>query len=491
MKSLTQIVKSLKPSEVRLIRKLYSTQPNGEEKKRLKLFEIILSGTDTDLKAAKILYNTTPNSAFSHIKARLKTDILSYLTVHDASKKRDINKISQIKMSCKRLVAQGEIVLVRGLYEEAEKLLIKALNMAIEYEFYIEIIRIKTLLRMSIGYRRGIKEYEKYSSNLDYYIQELYNFTKVEEYYAKIMLPNHFNTNKHKEILEFSIKCCEELDNLYNEESSSNFTFHYYQFKVNHFNLLENFNKSLEYAEKLVALVPSKSALNSKTNIAGTHLVLSKAYLNAGHYDKAIESAKISISNFRKGMINNLRAMEALFFGYLRNKDYDMAEEIINDALLHKQIKSNPLLKAKWIYFESNIAYLKNDRDRSFKLLRKNNDLTKDKSGWLIGFKLLEMMLTIEEKDWYWLSFQLNNFNQLLGRHQKANINRAKIIGQIIRSLLTNGGNFDTTIGKSSVRLQLLVEGKGDFYWNPTSYEILRFDKWIKSKARKRSTANS
>ncbi len=489
MKSLTQIVKSLKPSEIRFIKKLYSSQPNGEEKKRLKLFEILLSGVETDEKASKILYNSSPNSAFSHIKARLKNDIFNFLLVQDSSKK-DVSKIYQVELSCRKYVMQGEILLTRGLYSEAEKLLLKALKIAIDYELYLDILRIKTLLRTSIGYRSGIKEFDKHSHNLDYFITEFNNFSKAKEYYFRLLLPTLFKTNTKKEVLALSAKWSEELDGLNHENSSANFTFNYYLFKISHHNLYQEYKSSIEYAKKLIQLVPGTPSLNSSPNISGAHMVAASIYLNLKEYELSIEEAKIAVKKFRKGMINELRAQEVLFFGYLRNKDFEKASEIIEYALKHKQIKSNKLLKARWYYFEANLEYITGNKAQAFKLLRKNNDLLKDKSGWLIGFKLLEMMLTIEDKDWFLLGYQLNNFNQLLGRQQKANVNRAKIIGQLIRSLLSNGGFFNVTIEKSADKLKLLEDGMADFYWDPIGYEVIRFDKWLKSKVKLTSKAS-
>ncbi len=486
MKSLTQIIRCLKPSEVRLIRKLYRVQPNGEDKKRLTLFEIILANKNiTDQEAAEKLYNSKPNSAFSHIKGRLKNDILNFLIIHDASKKTDVSKYYQLELNCRKGIMQAELLLARGLYNEGEKLLLKILRTVIDYELFAEIIQIKSLLRITLGFRKGVTEYVKHSKNIDYYLSEYQKWLKVREYYYRLALPNQFQTNKRKELLQASSGYSDELDRLHTEDSSSRFRFHYYLFKVHHHNISQEFPQSLKYAKALVELVLSKPLLNKKPNISGTHMSLANVQINLSQYDKAIAAAHVAVENFKSGMVNELKALEVLFFAYLRKRDYKNATLIIHRSLTHKRIKSNKAFHARWQFFDANLAYILGDNEKAFKLLRQNNELLKDKSGWLFGFKLFEMMLTIDEKDWYWLGFQLNNFNQLLGRQKKANTARAKLIGQMIRSLLSNGGNFDLAIEKSHKKLAILEKGEGDYYWDPVGYEVIRFDEWLRYKSKK------
>ena len=103
MKVLTQIVRVLKPAEVRLIRNFYKVQPNGEIKRRLELFELIKGGkANTDIEAAKAIYKSEPNSAFSHLKTVYRKTSSIYYCLRKVSRnmKQNMPKQCLIAAEC-------------------------------------------------------------------------------------------------------------------------------------------------------------------------------------------------------------------------------------------------------------------------------------------------------------------------------------------------------------------------------------------------------
>lgn len=487
MNTLKQLVDSLTPSEKRVLRKFYAQQPNGEDKKRLKLFELVASKrVETNEKAAKALYGKKPGSAFSHTKKRLKKDILDFLLMQDASKHYN-DKGRQVELNVSKWALQGEMLLARGIYGEGEKLLRKALNIAEDYELFSDVLRIKNLLRTSVGFRRGMKAFQEYSEKMDYYVREYEKLLKVREYNFKIRLPNQFFTNKKNEYIEFSTKALSELEALHIGGSSVTFTFQYYLLRVFYCDLVKDFDSALFYAENLLKLVENELIYQDSTvNIAGINMVLSDVHLNLSNYTQAISYAEKAVEKFFPGMINELRAMEYLFFAFLRNKSYEEARELINQAIKHPQIKSNRIVKARWNFFLANLEYLNGNEDVASNLIRQNSELQRDKSGWLIGFRLLEMMITADGNEHYLLNYQLNNYNHLLSRKKNENVARAKLIGRIFRSLMRNRGDFAQTLKLQEKKIDILESGEGEYYWDPKGYEVIRFEDWFRSKAERR-----
>ena len=124
MKQLVPLVKVLRPGEIRLIKHFFSLESNAEVKKRAELFTLILSKkAQTDQKALKKLYKTETNtSAFSHLKERLRKDVLNVLFLQDASKKFS-TKYANAEFECRRNYIQADILIARGAYFPAIKLL--------------------------------------------------------------------------------------------------------------------------------------------------------------------------------------------------------------------------------------------------------------------------------------------------------------------------------------------------------------------------------
>ena len=126
--------------------------------------------------------------------------------------------------------------------------------------------------------------------------------------------------------------------------------------------------------------------------------------------------------------------------------------------------------------------FVKGDLDAAHDFLAASDELTKDKTGWFVGFKLLLIYITFEQKDYYWLEFQLESFRKLLQRNKEANFARAKVIHKIAQALLKVGGDFKKIKQTNDKDLQLLIGEEGDMAWDPTGYEVVRFDEWFLKK---------
>lgn len=485
MKNLIPIVNSLNNKEKRLIKKVFSNQPNGMEKKKLELFTLIVSGkAKNDKEASILLYKSPPNSAFSHVKRRLKKDLLNFILLQD-SEARGVSKRIQVEVECRRMVLQGQLLFYRGIYGEGEKILNNALNLAEEYEMFADVLLIRNLLRSSIGFRKGPDMFEKYSGNMDYHYKELGKWLKARQYYYQIALPNEFQTNKMSESKDIGAKIIHDLEKIDDTGSSQRFTFWKLTSKVYYFNLDKNFKEAEVHADKLLALIPEGSIMRTRSNYAGILKDVVHIHINLGNYDRAVSHAEEAVNTFNKGMTNELRAMDYLFFAHLRNNDYKNAGITIEKALQHKQINAgNKLIKARWLFFYANLEYLNGNHKKAAQSLRTNDHITSDKSGWNLGCRLLEMMIDMEENDLFLVDYKLKNFNRLLSpkNTETENIERARLISKVIRLFIKHRGDFNETFEVAKNEIQALEDGEGQLFWDPMGYEVIRFDEWFRDK---------
>jgi len=302
-------------------------------------------------------------------------------------------------------------------------------------------------------------------------------------------MATHFRTNKNEEVLEKSIKFCDELEKIVHKESSQNFLFYYYRLKsIHHINLHE-FITSIELTLKLQDLVENSPSLNINSSKSGLQMELAKLFIQTGQYTRAQEVAKNAVENFKDGMINQLRAAEILFFSYLRDNKLSKAKEIIEYAMSHKQYKDkrgNKTYTARWEFYKANILYLLGEKTLASNLLSQNTVLAKDRSGWELGLRILEIMMRIDENAWDIVGYNQTNFYKLLNNIKKkeSNIFRAEKILHIIRILSRSGGDFTLTKQRVNGSLELLTAGKGKYYWDPTGFEVIRFDQWFLEKAK-------
>ncbi len=484
MKNIVPIVNSLDNKEKRLIRKFLSIKTNGMEKKKLQLFDLIVNQkVASDKEASFVLYQSEPNSSFSHLKKRLKKDLLNFILLQDSKNISSERVKSEIE--CRRMFLQGQLLVQRGVYSEGERVLNDALKLAESYEMFAEILVIRDYLRTTSGFRKGIETYQKYTETMDYQHAELGKWLKVRQYYYQVSLLNEFKGNKKINLEHETAAILKDLDAYDEKESSERFLFWFYVSKMHNHNISKEFVEADRYARNLLNLFSEDSMMKTKSNQGGVLKDVVYINLNLGNHKDAVKYANQAIDNFRKGMVNELRAMDYLFFAHLRNQDYANAETTIQKALQHKQINAgNKLIKARWLFFQSNLEYLKGNHKEAARSLRTNDHITSDKSGWNLGCRLLEMMIDMEENDLFLVDYKLKNFNRLLSpkNTQTENIERARLIARVIRLFIKHRGNFNETFEIAKNEIQALEDGDGQLFWDPMGYEVIRFDKWFRDK---------
>lgn len=484
MKEVTRLVQSLKPGEVQLIKHIYSLKNSPEKKKRDRLFNLTLEGkVKTDKEAMAALYPKSASSAFSQLKTRLKSDILNTLILQESTVKYR-TPYAQALFDCRRILIQGHILLSRGLYDEAVTILRKAQALAKKYELYAEQVGIEDMLRKHLVMKEGVKPFEELSVSINGALLSLGDLENARYQHYKITVPELYQTNHATG--EGASGMLQDLRADYKRTGSSRVGFYYHMAGMQHGLHIRDFNTALEHGMQLLEIVKREKPVASNTNVAGVSMELANMLINVGRYAEAIPHARVALKEFKNGMFNELLALEKLFFACFRNKDYAHAGEVLKKALNHKQLKYSENLKARWLFIKAGLEFSKCDFEGSLKSLRKDTTLLKDKSGWLLGYCILEIMNRVEKGNYDWVDYRFEAFKKMVQRygHKKdaGGNKRSALILQILRALIRNNYNFELVAQKESTPLDLLRNAKDEYFWDPMGYEIVRFDEWVESK---------
>ena len=484
MEVLTEIVKKLKPGERRLIRNMLSISPNGEPQRRLNLFNFLvtnLNNSVSDKEACNFIYGELPSSKFTHLKRRLKNDILNTLLLQEANK-RYKSTSPRALFECRRKILQGQLLLGRGAYISADKELNYALSLADQFEFYGEKLVIVDLLRRTKGYRKGIEEFEKINKGIVEAVDELKNNLIVKEYFNQLSLPSLFKTNNELNYSEFGKGKVKELQLIAENNNSPTFRFWFNLTAINYYNQVKKFKTALSHALELLELVTEYDILKSVTNIAGANMTLANIYLQLSENEQAFKHADLATQLFDDKMVNNLRALELVFFAQWRLNETSKAKEILTQAFAHKQFSSNKILQARWILFSSYLEYQLGNKETAMELSNSNKHISEDKTGWHLGDRILEMMILADDELWDILDYRTTSFYQHLQRHKEnANIERAILIYKIFKDLVKTINYLETDV-RMKPELEKLKKNRKDLRWNPTGFELIRFDIWFNRK---------
>lgn len=478
MENLIQLVKSLKKSEISFIQHYYK---NDTDKKRLKLFNWVLDGkVKTDDEAANKLYGGK-GPAYSHLKSRLLNDLMNLLLFEEGSRQSE-SELFQNEVDVLRSILIGKILFVRKVHDLGIKQWQSAIATSTDYEMYTEKILAKSILSSSIGIREGIEAYDRSSSDLDIDISFQNNLIFAEKLYFSVALPNTFYKNNQDEFVRLARAGMIKLEKMYNETPSSKIGYYYFLIAINYFSIIRDFESLNDFSLRFLELVKNNKSVRSRARLVNAYMQAYAGSMHLKRYQEAYYYSVKSIDYTVKGGANELTVYEYQFLALLR---FSVSEEIRN---VFKNVESNRVLlsssinKGKWIFYKAVYFFVTKKFNDSLFELQKENALLKDKSGWLFGHKLLEIMCYVEMDEFDMIDFRIESLRKLLQRQKHKNITRIKSIFNVLNTLVKTGYNFKSTYKKEAEIFQLLSESKDEYFWDPLGYELIRFDDWFRSK---------
>lgn len=478
MQELKQLVNTLSKSEVRFISHYYK---NDTDKKRLKLFEMILSDkVTTDSQAAKKIYGKK-GSAYSHLKGRLRRDLMNLL-LFQGGENQTTSERKIVEINVLRNILLSKILYNRNAIVMANKILGPTIDDAEEYELVAEKIIAADLLSTNLGFREGIKEYEKVSERITGDFDLLKNQHLAKKIRYSITLPNTFKTNDEGEYIRLAIISKDKLEDLFNKSNSPNIGYFYYLTAISYYSIVREFEKVYEFSTKMVDLVQTNSALKSNVSILNANLQLYGALVYLGKYEEALNYA-IKAKDFAvpKG-VNEITTIAYIFLAQFQLSIDATIETTVANAFKHPKLRSSKFIESKWIFYKAALDFKLGRFEDCLFELQKESELLKDRSGWLFGHKLLEILAYAELGEFDMIDFRIEALRKLLQRQKHKNIRRIKTVFEVLNTLVKSGYNFKATKLKDKDKFIILSEGKNDYFWDPLGFEIIRFDTWFDSK---------
>lgn len=485
MQKLRELVFLLHESENLMLDRYYNAQSRGKLYRRPELIKLMREGKiRTNKDAATFLHSSKPSTALYNLKKRLREDIINIILISGGT--------TGVKMTyldagfyCRKQLAVGDELLHRGSTEIAIKLLQEAAVVAKKYELIAEYISCMDLLRTSLGFRKGIKVYNNYTKAIEAAFDLHKDILTAQSFSKQVGLTGMFTKNKQKEFESFALTRQKELKELYERTKSPNVGYWYLRTSVYYFQIIKDFANALIAAKELLILVKKEQAVRSDAKLGFVNIQIANILLERGEFKAAMKVAIVAKNSYFKKQVNYLQCLEQLFVASIYAGDKKVAKEVVKLGLSHRQLKANSFINAKWIFYKANLAFINKDFHQVIKILRFQNELTKDTGGWLIGYKLLEILALAELNEKDIIENRLGAFKQFLRRVKRHHsITRYKLIADLLSSLIKNNLSYKEVVKKNNRKIILLQKGEGDYYWDPVAFEIIRFDNWLLNAAK-------
>jgi tetratricopeptide (TPR) repeat protein len=489
MKVLTPLIQSLKPGEVQLVRYYYKMQITNEVVKRHLLFDLIKNKqVNTDEDACRIIYNKKPNAAYSQLKKRLKNDILNMLLLQD-SKSRFNTPFARAEFDARRMIIEGDMLISRGISKEGVKILQKAAEISKEFELFNEYSLANDILLSHLSIKNGVKEYEKYHGKIKLSLHSLEKFIKSKDYYHKILVPNIFNLNKESELIAFCKKAMKELEHDFETTASSRIGYYYYYVSIFYYNMVKDYKNAYKAAQQFLEIITEHKPIQSKRNTADAHLQIGFIALQLGDYKSAAKNTENALKNFKAGLINELTTLEVLFLSCYYDSNWKKSHEILNRALHHPKLNSNQFLPAKWNYYRTCLLFKEKKFEEASMALNDCSELLNDRTGWLYGYKMMDILLAFENGTEFLIDSKVANFRKIIRKQNGVSIERPKVILKILETLIRKHYNFKDAGKIQKHMLDLLEDKNTNYTWEPMGHELIPFNEWFESKITRRVAA--
>lgn len=484
MKELKELLSCLNKAQYTVLKKQYQANSVLRNRKLELLCLLYKKKVTNEEDACYLLYQKNKSTAFTHLKLSLKDDLCKFSLSHLPNFDR-INSYEVAEIECSKSILIAKILINQGVYNTSYKQLDYAQKLAEKYELTLQKIEIATLLGRKKIKAQSFATHQKYSNIVHQNIVQLDEEMKANDHFISITMPHIYEKNKESQYLDDATQHLALVKSQAKTNKSLNIQYYYLKSAINYFLITQKYELALNTAYECLELIQTKDAVYSPARLSVIYCQIAEAHMELKESDLAILQIRKGMAKVNKNHLGYLVCLLILFSAQLSKGQLSLAEQTIKQAAKHKIAASNTYYFYRIIYYKALLAFQKGELQQAWKLLTTNSKLQKDSTGWLLGFKLTELMLLIDLKEEQIIPLRLDAFKQLILRQPRLKESRYKYILDILRYLKTNKYDFNITHQKHSELLNKLRSSKGIFYRDPMAFELIAFEDWFERNTKK------
>lgn len=478
MDDIQRIVGVLNKGERQILRKYFDTS----DSKMLKKFFELKTKPDgpSDVKIRQQLFRANDEKNYSQLKTSFKDTILKVIIAQNDFTKFDSYRALQKYRGQKNNLI-GHFLYQRGLFDIGTKYLNKSASIARKNEFLEIELQALEQLKERAGARQGVNSYMEISARQKEVLEKFNQRIAAQEVYKTATLQFMGEVVDNKKTQKALEKAIVELQKL--EVASDLKTIAYWKtMSITFFHYcVRDFEAGYNNCLHLLEFIGKYKWLGIDANVAGVNMQMGTFCICMNKTEKAIEHIQVARKKFKKGQFNIVLADETIVQALIHGKQEERALVIIGKALRNNLVRKHDIRKARWYYYKAVIHFNLNEFKMTLSSLSKAKALLNEKSGWYIGHRMLELMSLYEHNGPGFWDSRLINLGRVLRQGPKLKHARAKLIHKVMAQLEKERYNFDVVATKMKKELSLLEDGEEKYFWDPTSYEVVRFDTWFRS----------
>jgi len=487
MKELAAIIQSLDKRELEVYSKLYRSGNKKEPNKAEMLFDYLLehsNTTNSEVAAALFANSKSSVSALSHLKKKLHNQLSVVLIAIDAEDETEAGKDADyntaLRIVTRKYLERGVLV-KKKVNNAAYSLSEEIYKYAKEYEiFHFWAISLMEVLASNAS--KGEKYITAVSKEIDHALNCFLKFYKGDMMLWELT-PAMYLKNKEAEFIDRAKQIVATLKEYTKETQSDTILMNQLEGQMFLAEFERKPKEALTYAREKYELVTTSKALNRKGIIRASRNQLIIALINNGEFEEADKWAYTYLHEIPPQTI--IVYADNAFRAALFSRSFKHCEEYLNLYKKSPRFNKEEALTTQYYFYRAALAFYQRDFDNVFTHTANTGWMIRDKTGWGLGVKLIEILAYIELGQTDMVMYRIKALWQLLFRNQSKNIARIKTVSHLLYALLQSGFNYRKVVEKEKNKMAELRDGTGVFYWDPTGYEIVRFDWWLDEKMKR------
>ncbi len=481
-----RIIAELTNEEIRSLVKLLTAKTKASKSaKFLALIQSQPNDTDETLKAKVGL--SIKSSAYSTFISDFRDKIIEAVCLdHNISRRSFYSDYERTNYWVRKRMMASEILLGRGLKNEARYLYDKIINKCIDYEIYDVLIECLILKRNITAIHERQSAILEIQAKIDFYIKTKTAYEEARFVFSRLNSATSFHANPI-ETKTFINDTVERLEHDLLQFNSKNLYYYLCFLKVYILETEGKIEDAITLLRELRQNVIHHPSLNRRIKLSPIELNLAHYYLKVGETSFALHHSELGVQIARPKSFNYFMALEQQFVAQFHAGEIGKSHVTIR-SLVAKSPPEDTFYKAKRYYYRACVLLLQRHHKYAHDCLQFTKALDADKNGWNIAVRILDIMNQIE---WNGLRHSadphIDNLRDHIFKTRKIKpiTPRNLAILDILKALVKEGFNFDTVAAQKASVLQKLSSGNEDYEWNMTSPELIRFDAWFMASVKK------
>jgi hypothetical protein len=482
MKLLYEIVRKLRPQELRQLRHTFK-HASFEHEKVGKLFELVTQYEEQEEAFySQRLYEKAPDNTFRVTKSRLKR-MMENVLLSDKSLSSYRSKAINTRLQTRKKLLQGEVLLGRGANLAGRNLLQQVISIAKKYDLLEEEFQAEMLLYRSLNIRVGVKDYQKLTDRLLKINQLIADIDEARIRYYSIanLLINQTLKPAEKQEVRTTIDRLRELGERVNHPQIQNF---YFLSEIYYRQIDNRHPEAIAFCHKYLRLIEENESLHTSQREAAIYVQLAQAHLRMRHLEEARLQGEKALGMFASDEINYLRSMELCFTAAFYAGDHAACEAYLEQAMAHPEFETAPSIAAEWHYFHACLLFRHQAYQQAYLKLNDTTPLLADKHGMNLSIRLLEIMLLYELGHADLMETKILNMRQFIKRTQKQESDsRPALLVRILMHWYKHSYDFDETLEAQNDVFAELRNLAGEHGTRGKAlFELLPLEQWMEAR---------